>query len=153
MRRISKGDVYNYSLNGKSYLVQVIDINAIFGHVIRVVDQINPRDISNDTTFDRFCILFPINSVRRSDGFQYIGSFPVPEKYVGDVNLRYPRVRFDDNSIAGWTLVETGVERMVKVLDDEQLNYVYAFAVNIVSLNELIAIGWNGKDYFPDLHN
>ena len=150
MKKIVTGDIFKYSYNNKDYGIHVIGAHQTYGIVSRVTDLYGGGLTDVESLTELFCILLPVKQAVKSGDFEYIGRLPLPESRKGELRLRYPNVRLEGKSISGWTIVEDGFERRVKTLSDKEMNYPYAFWVDLKKLDELIDSGWNGKSLFPD---
>jgi len=149
MKRAKKGDLYKLIYKGKYYAVQFLETNATFGEVVSVfrLSEKNVDEFGNAQEI--FSLLFPVNAAVREGYLKYVGNYDVLKKYQSQIKLRYPNSEHPSGSVVSWTIVEQGSRYRLKDLQARDYDYPIAIAVNIEKLEELIDIGWDGRESPP----
>ena len=139
------GSVYETPEFRPDIVVQLVGDHEIVGQIARVCHLNSDIFSSCDEMATLFVIGFPFSKAVKDGYLKYVGTCAVPDEVITG-NFRSPNFKIGSHEIGSWVVLEGNKQIIVKSLSVQQCFYPFASAVNYKKLEELVDVGWNGKD-------
>ena len=143
MSKMDIGSLFVAEEAGKDIAVQLIGRNGVIGDIARVC-RFDGLSLSIcDHLKTMFIIGFPFSAAVKDGYLRYVSDCPIPEELRG-MKFRFPNTA-RSGEVTSWTILSDEGQIISATLNQDQLCYPLAYAVNIEKLEELISSGWDGK--------
>jgi hypothetical protein len=142
MKKVKIGSVYKTTGLREDIALQFIGHNNVIGDIARVCRLVNASDACKEVE-TLFIIGFPFSHAIKGGYLRYVADCQVPTNLI-EIRFRFPNTM--KGCVTSWTILSNEGQKIVRSLDQDQLKYPLAYAVNVEKLEELVNKNWDGKE-------